>query len=205
MLQAVILDCDGVLFDSLAANVAYYNAVLAALGHPPMDATATRVAHQLSSRQLFEHLFGNDPALIERARAVAMSVEYEPFYGLMQPVPELHPTLATLQNRYRLALATNRGFTAHEVVRRFDLGRYLELAVGINDVPRPKPHPDMLEKCLAHFRLAPQEAVYVGDAPSDHTAATAAGMHFIGVGEHLDVPHRVTELRDLPEAVTAIR
>jgi beta-phosphoglucomutase-like phosphatase (HAD superfamily) len=28
MLQAVIFDCDGVLFDSWRANVAYYNAAL---------------------------------------------------------------------------------------------------------------------------------------------------------------------------------
>jgi HAD superfamily hydrolase (TIGR01509 family) len=195
MLQAVILDCDGVLFDSLQANTAYYNAVLAKLGRSPMDAEATRVAHQMSSRQLFEHWFGDAPELIEQA---VLAVNYEPFYALMRPVPELHATLAALKARYRLALATNRGLTAHEVVRRFGLDAYLELAVGINDVPRPKPHPDMLEKCLRHFGLPPDAAVYVGDAPSDHTAAEAAGMHFIGIGEHVNVPRRIKDLRELP-------
>ena len=59
----------------------------------------------------------------------------------------------------------------------------------------------MLEKCLAHFDLAPESAIYVGDSPSDYVAAQAAGMHFLGIGEHLDVPRRVAELRDVPAAV----
>ena len=36
--RAVILDCDGVMFDSREANRAYYNAVLSHFGRPPLTA-----------------------------------------------------------------------------------------------------------------------------------------------------------------------
>lgn len=197
MLRAVIFDCDGVLFDSMPANIAYYNAILEALGYAPMDAELEELAHRLSTRQFFEHRFADQPALIEKARAVAQATDYEPFYQLMRPAPGLHPLLAGLQPSYRLAMATNRGFTAHEVVRRFGLARYFEITVGILDVPRPKPHPDMLQRCVEHFGIAADEAVYIGDSISDLQAARSAGMHFIALGG-LEAPLRVACLDELP-------
>ena len=59
-------------------------------------------------------------------------------------MPDLEHVLQVLAPHYRLAMATNRGGTAAGVVREFDLGRWLSLTVGANDVARAKPHPDML-------------------------------------------------------------
>jgi HAD superfamily hydrolase (TIGR01509 family) len=202
-LRAVIFDCDGVLFDSLPANVAYYNAVLRALGRPPMDEALEHLSHRLSTRQFLEHVFADQPELIERARAVAQATDYEPFYALMRPAPGLHELLAGLQTSYRLAMATNRGFTAREVMRRFALEPYLEFAVGILDVERPKPYPDMLQLSLQRLQVAPGEAAYVGDMISDYQAAQAAGMHFIAVGGAVDAPLHVDRLDQLPRLLAA--
>jgi phosphoglycolate phosphatase len=201
--RAVIFDCDGVLFDSAAANLAYYDTVLAALGQAPLDETRALQAHTMAAPQLFATLFANDPALVEQARAVTRQIDYGPFYRLMQPVPELFDLLGNLKTRYRMAMATNRGTSTQGVVRHFGLDRFFEVAVGMLDVPRPKPFPDMLEKCLAHFGLPPEDAVYVGDAPSDYEAARTAGMRFIGVGDHCGAPHCIGDLRELPAALRA--
>ena len=195
-LRAIIFDCDGVLFDSWRANVAFYNAVLAELGQPPLDAAGERLAHTLSSPQLFEALFGDQPAVLEPARAIARNMDYSPFLRWMEPVPGLYELLADLKPRYRLAMATNRGMTLAGVMGHFGLAPLLELAVGIYDVPRPKPFPDMIEKCVQHFGIAPDEAVYVGDSPSDLEAARAAGTHFIGVG---DLPGAALRVRHVGE------
>ena len=69
MIALVIFDCDGVLFDSAAANVAYYNAVLERLGRPPMSEEWGRRAHFLSSQQLYEAMFGADSELSRAALA----------------------------------------------------------------------------------------------------------------------------------------
>jgi HAD superfamily hydrolase (TIGR01509 family) len=198
MLSLVIFDCDGVLFDSAAANIAYYNAVLARLGRAPLDEEWSQRAHFLSSHQLYAAMFGADSALGAAARRVGREVDYGPYYKLMRPVTALDQVLQALQARYHLAMATNRSSTVAGVVREFRLDRFIELAVGSHDVERPKPHPDMIEKCLAHFRIAPAAAVYVGDSETDHQAALAAGVHFVAVGEAAPAVHRIRDLHELP-------
>ena len=205
MTSLVIFDCDGVLFDSAGANVAYYNAVLARLGRPPMDEAWGRRAHFLSSRQLYEAMFGADSALGAAALRVGREVEYGPFYALMRPMPDLERALQQLAAHYRLAMATNRGGTAQGVVRHFALDRWLALAVGAHDVPRAKPHPDMLLRCLEHFHLPPTAAVYVGDSDTDHQAALAAGIRFIAFGAATQAAHRVHALRELPDLLARIQ
>ena len=197
MISLVIFDCDGVLFDSAGANVAYYNAVLERLGRPPLDEAWSRRAHFLSSRQLYEAMFGDDSGLGDEALRVGREVDYGPFYALMRPMPDLERVLQQLQPHYRLAMATNRGGTAQGVVRHFGLDRWFTLAVGANDVARAKPHPDMVLRCLEHFHLPPTAAVYVGDSETDHQAALAAGVHFVGFGSATPAEHRIHALREL--------
>lgn len=196
--RLVIFDCDGVLFRSESANVAFYNEVLRRLGEPAMDLSAEAACHALASAQLFERLFADRPALVERARRVARTLDYGPYYELMSPQRDLYDVLAGLRSRYRLAMATNRGKTATEVVRRFGLEPYFELTVGALDVARPKPHPDMLYRCLEHFGIAAEQALYVGDQQIDADAARAAGVSFVAVGATVGrTPHRIDTLRDL--------
>lgn len=203
MIELVIFDCDGVLFDSAGANVAYYNAVLERLGRPPMDEAWSRRAHFLSSRQLYEAMFGADDAA--EALRVSGQIEYAPFYRLMRPMPDLEHVLQVLHPRYRLAMATNRGGTAAGVVREFALDRWLTFTVGAHDVPRAKPHPDMLLRCLEHFRLPPTSAAYVGDSETDHQAALAANIPFIGYGPTAPAHHRIHALRELPAVLEDIQ
>jgi HAD superfamily hydrolase (TIGR01509 family) len=116
----------------------------------------------------------------------------------MYPAPGLHDVLGELKASYRLAMATNRSNTVGRIVKIFGLDRYMELAIGLLEAGRPKPHPDLLNKCLEHFEVAPSAAVYIGDADTDLIAANAAGMHFVAVGEVPGAEIRVRDLRELP-------
>jgi phosphoglycolate phosphatase len=182
MLRAVIFDCDGVLFDSWRANVAFYNAVLKAIGLAPMEADWERRAHVMASTQLFEAMFGADAPVLARVREVARGIDYGPFYELMEPVEDLYRVLAELKGSDRLAIASNRGRTVQGVVERFGLGEYLDHAVGVSERLRPKPHPDLLLACLESLGVRAGETVFVGDSTSDLEAARAAGVHFVAVG-----------------------
>jgi phosphoglycolate phosphatase len=198
MISAVVFDCDGVLFDSWRANVAFYNVVLASAGQPALDAEWERRAHVMASSQLFEAMFAGDAATLERVRAAARATDYEPFYSMMEPAPGLHEVLEELARTYRLAMASNRGRTLNEVARRFALDRHLRCVVGVLDVARPKPEPDMLLACLERLGARPAEGLFVGDAVSDRDAARAAGMHFVATGGHQWAPNRIERLSDLP-------
>ncbi len=196
--RAVVFDCDGVLFDSWHANVAYYNAIRATIGLPPMDPAWEDRAHFLATSSVLEEMFGHDPALAREARQVAARTDYEPFFALMVPMPGLFDVLATLRPAWRLGMATNRGATVPQVMRRFGLDVWLDAAVGCLDVPRPKPAPDVILECLARLGVPASGGVYVGDAESDLIAAEAAGVQFVAVGGDAWSAHHVRELRHLP-------
>jgi phosphoglycolate phosphatase-like HAD superfamily hydrolase len=197
-LKLVIFDCDGVLFDSWKANVAFYDAVLASLGLPPLDVEGRRLCHTLSSPQLYARLFGADEGLHRRVVEAARGVRYAPFYDLMEPVPALHETLGRLARHCPLALATNRGTTVEGVVEHFRLREFFGVRVGILDVARPKPAPDLLLTCLERARVTADAAVYVGDTDLDHDAATAAEVAYVGVGEQSRARWMVRGIRELP-------
>ncbi len=60
-------------------------------------------------------------------------------------------------------------------------GARLDLLLTCTDAPsspseRRKPGPGMLREALAHFRVAPHEAVMIGDQVTDLRAALAAGV-----------------------------
>jgi phosphoglycolate phosphatase len=202
--SAVIFDCDGVLFDSWGANVAYYNAIRSALHLGPMDASWEAAAHVLAGPEVIDRMFADDPSRLARARELGRTIDYGPYYALMTPAAGLFDVLGTLRRTHRLGMATNRGRTVTGVVAHFGLGAFLETAVGISDVPRPKPHPDVIVECLARLGVAPDAALYVGDAESDLLAARAAGVAFVAVGDAPWSADRITGLAELPAFVTRL-
>jgi HAD superfamily hydrolase (TIGR01509 family) len=203
--RLVIFDCVGVLFRSDLANVAFYNEVLRRLSEPPLGVPGEAACHRLASAQFLESLFAHRRDLLDRALVIANSLDYTPFYELMTPREDLYDVLAALRKRYRLAMATNRGKTASGVVSHFTLHPYLELTVGVLDVARPKPHPDMLDRCVSHFGLLAEEALYVGDQQIDADAARAAGLSFVAMGPVVaEAEYRVDALSELVRLIPSL-
>lgn len=197
-LELVILDCDGVLFDSIRSNVAYYDAILRKMGGPPLDEEARRLCHVYSTPQLFTHVYGKDPEKVNEAVRIAYTIDYLPFLEYMDPEPGLHEVLKRLKASYRVALATNRGKSVPALLERFELEGLFDVVATILDVDNPKPAPDMLLHCLEVTGLAPAQAVYVGDMENDRIAAEAGGIPFILVGNSISHPLRIRRLEELP-------
>ncbi|MDH3454714.1 MAG: hypothetical protein OEL80_06150, partial [Desulfuromonadales bacterium] len=58
-IRGIIFDCDGVLFESRDANLAYYNTVLQRLGESPVeesDHVRAHLCHTAASPQVFVQL-----------------------------------------------------------------------------------------------------------------------------------------------------
>ena len=197
-LKLVILDCDGVMFDSYRSNVAYYSAVLEKIGAPAMSPEAERFCHIYSTPQQFEYLFPNDPEKVHEARRIASEMDYTPFLDYLVPEAGLHRILAELKARYLLAMATNRGTSMPYVLKRFGMVETFAVVSTIVQVANPKPAPDLLAFCLQATGVSPGEAVYVGDMENDRIAAEAAGIAFILCGNNTDHPVRIQRLAELP-------
>ncbi len=197
--RLVMLDCDGVLFDSYEANVAFYDSILKDLGYPPLDEVGRELSHRMAGPQLWAHLFAGDETMHARATLAAAHADYGPFYALMRPIPALEATLARLARHCRLAMATNRGRTVEGVVHHFGLDRFLSTWLGILDVPRPKPAPDLLQANLERANVPAVAAVYVGDTSVDREAAAAARVAYVGVGPCSGTARAIVDLRELPD------
>lgn len=65
------------------------------------------------------------------------------------------------------------------------LSELLEVVITRQDAP-PKPAPDGLHLALSRLDVTPEHATFVGDSPSDMTAARAAGVVALGAvwGRH---------------------
>lgn len=178
----IIFDCDGVLFDSYEANIAYFNQCLTGAGHPPVpEDRAHRVAF-LSVPQLIGELIP-DHAEAARVLSLAKTIDYSPYLPRLRPLFDFERVLGTLGCRFTLALASNRGISLPRLFEHFGLGRYFAHCISILDA-RPKPDPDMLEQCLARTGANRREALFVGDAETDRESAARAGIDFLWVGRH---------------------
>jgi len=192
MVRGIIYDCDGVLFESRNANLAYYNAVLATLGALPVSSADTelaRICHTAASPEVFAALLG--ASRVEAAMTVAANLEYRHFIPTMVPEPGMVETLASLSRQLPLAVATNRGTSMREILEHFSLSGFFRVVVTSRDVARPKPAPDMLLLAAQQLHLAPSELLFVGDSDLDRQAARAAGIRFVGYkaegkGERID-------------------
>lgn len=178
MIKSVIFDCDGVMFDTIAANKAYYNRILKYFGKPAMNPEQFGFIQMHTVQESIAFLFGDDES-IRKAQMYRDKMGYEPFYHLMQIEPDLKKLLNSLRPRFKIAIATNRSDTIGRVLEVHGLDGYFDLVVSALDVPRPKPFPDPLLKVTGHFRIDPREAVYIGDSELDQQAAQAAGMPLV--------------------------
>jgi phosphoglycolate phosphatase len=139
-LKLVILDCDGVLFDSFRSNVVFYNSILEKMGEATMGPEEEKLCHVYSTPQLFEHIFFQDPGRFRLAMKIAGEIDYLPFLEYMDPEPGLYEMLEALATRYRLAMATNRGKSTTPLLKRFGIDRTFEAVSTIQVVENPNPH-----------------------------------------------------------------
>ena len=178
MLKLIGFDCDGVLFDSRQANIAYYNAILENFGLPPMGPEEVDYVHSHTFHQSLEHLF-QSPSEVEAALAFGRSLNYQGFIPMMEEEPHLREFLDFLRPQFFTALATNRTTTTHAVLLYHKLADYFDLVVSALDVAQPKPHPESFERILTHFNLKPAEAIYIGDSLVDEAFAQNAGVPLV--------------------------
>jgi phosphoglycolate phosphatase len=204
MLELVIFDADGVLFDSTESNTAYYNAIFARMGEPPMSPVEEKAGVFMSAPQVFQMRAAGDAKRIDHMREVARTMDSAPFFNLLRPYPQLRAFIEKIKRRYRVGLATNRSATIPAIIDYLGLSGIFDAVASARDKVRPKPAPDMLELCLSRARVTADQAVYVGDSEIDRIAAEAARIHFIGVGERVDYPDRVATLSELPDVLTRL-
>lgn len=113
--------------------------------------------------------------LLEHERQLALNSRPAP--GAIDLVQQLHE-----QGRQLAILTRNAKELAVLTLQAIDLLDYFSdpLIYG-REQATPKPHPDGLLKIAAHWQVAPQEMIMVGDFSMDLKTAKAAGSYAVQV------------------------
>jgi len=196
-LKVIIFDCDGVMFDSRQANLAFYNTILARFEKPRITDDAFEVVHMSTAEESINYLFHDDPHL-QDAQKYRKEVDYHQFIPLMAMEPFLEEALEALKKKYQLAVATNRTNTIHPLLRAFHIEHFFDKVVSALDVNYPKPHPEALLKIVNHFNIDARNALFVGDSPVDSETAFNAKVFFVAYKNALlPADYNIDNLRDL--------
>jgi HAD superfamily hydrolase (TIGR01509 family) len=177
--KAVIFDCDGVLVDSEWASAEAWRAALARFDH-----------------HIDEGTFGGFVGTTDRALAVAFAARVGA--GLDQVLAaaeeEMRRIAAGGLNAFPDAVALIERLTVPTAVAsnsdrwRLDavlssagLRHLFEVTVAGDEVPEPKPAPDMYLRAAEILRVDPADCVVIEDSPTGVAAARAAGMKVVAV------------------------
>ncbi len=113
----------------------------------------------------------------------AMTAEYNVHYNQRcgtrsRLYPQVRETLVALRKQgVKLAVVTNKeGRYTQVVLDAHQLTNMVDMVIGGDTFPTKKPNPAGVAHCLAHFGVAPERALFVGDSSIDAATARAAGI-----------------------------
>lgn len=197
-LKLVVLDCDGVMFDSREANRAYYSHLRETLGRPPLTEEEVSYVHTHSAPESVPYLFRAWPGDLGRVEEYRRRVDYTPFLRRMAMEPDLLEFLREVRRTMKTAISTNRTSTMDAVLTTFNLRPWFDLVVTASDVAHPKPHPEALHRILGHFGVAASEGIFIGDSRIDLEHAAAVGMPLIAFrSPELPAAYHVRSFREV--------
>jgi phosphoglycolate phosphatase len=174
--RAVIFDFDGTLADSYDAITASVNHVRVANGLPVLpEAEIKKHVGRGLEKLLADLLPGTD---VTRNVALYREHHVAVMHDRTRLLPGVRQAVGALKRAGRkLAVCSNKKveFT-RDLLDSLDLAPFFDVVLGPDDVPRPKPAPDMLLAALRRLGVTPGEALYVGDMDVDVQTARAAGL-----------------------------
>ena len=114
---------------------------------------------------------------------------------------------------YKLAIVTNKANKFIDFTLKLtDLEGIFDFIVGYDDVRKPKPNPEGVEKCIAHFGVEKKDTLYIGDTYYDYLTAKNAGVDFAlitfvdkHIRESMDVKFKVKSYDNLSNILMCLR
>jgi HAD superfamily hydrolase (TIGR01509 family) len=182
--EAVLLDVDGTLVDSVDLHARAWQEALRRFGRDvPLAEVRLQIGKggdQLMPVFLPPEQLDREGEALERFRADLWRREY---MAQVRPLPGARELVRRAREAgLRVALASSG--SEEEVAHNrhlLDVDALLEGATTSDDAERSKPHPDIFEAALARVRAPPGRAIAVGDSPWDALAARRAGVRTVGL------------------------
>jgi len=183
-IRLIIYDLDGVLVDTSDAICLSFNAALENTGEPPRSDEEIRRMIGVPLDEMYRKVLPRERwVLIEgcfkRYREAFMNISLKH----TRILDGVEATLTHFEDEgLQQCLATNKSTPeAEKILAHLGIDGYLDLIVGYDDVPNPKPSPDMILLALDAMGVKPGEAVLAEDSPTGLAAGKAAGVFTVAV------------------------
>lgn len=177
--KAVLFDLDGTLLDTAPDMVAALDRLLEAEGREPVNYQFARAHVSKGALGLIDMAFGD----IEEAHRMSLRDRYLDMYEQSLAVASsLFDGMAEVldyieREGMHWGVVTNKpGYLAEPLLAELGLLSRSATTISGDTLPERKPHPRPLLHAVEQIRVAPGEAMYVGDDTRDIVAGNAAGM-----------------------------
>lgn len=180
-IKAIIFDYDGVLVDSLKVGFDAYQEIASLTNNKGLSSLDDFKKAQARGYMAQLREWGlTTPEQIAKAGKIYQE-STKKRHGDAQLAPGLKKTLDALSKKYTLAIcsATYRSIITDKMAQHGLLSYFAHITGHEDYDGKTKPHPDIINTCLAKLKIKPHEAVYVGDMVHDIRMGRAADVRTV--------------------------
>jgi HAD superfamily hydrolase (TIGR01509 family) len=180
---AVVFDLDGVLLESEIAWSRAETTLFARYGHPyGEEEKRLLIGGSLADTgRKMELIFGSGRSAAQLVDELVELAEVE-FARGVEPMPGAVDLVTELRGRRPIAVASNSFRRLVDLaLAGSGLDGAFDAVVTGDEVPEPKPAPDIYLEAARRLGSPPEGTVAIEDSPTGAAAARAAGMYVIGI------------------------
>ena len=185
--RLILFDCDGTLVDSHAQIIHAMQQAFTACDLEPPEVQAVRHVIGLSLHEAISRLLSD--GVLHDDIAAAYRRHYRAAQGGTSLFAGVRETLQVLRERgYWMGIVTGKSRPGLlQVLDQLDLRAFFHVWRTADCCPS-KPHPAMVEECMADMGVGPKQTTVVGDACFDIQMARACGVRALGVASGSEDP-----------------
>ena len=191
-IKAIIFDLDGVLIDAVSIHYDAFNVALQAHGFTVSPEEHNEIYNGLPTIKKLELLTERAglppetyPSIQEAKQAHTRSL----INARCGPDAVKKEMMSFLKKQgFELACCSNSiRATLDQTLLNTELLPFLDLTISCQEVPRPKPAPDIYTAAFERLEISPKESVVVEDSPIGVQSAEASGAYVCRVAGFEDV------------------
>lgn len=202
MLEAVIFDMDGVIFDSEALVLKTWKQVAVKYGIPDIEETCREClgTNHEATKNIFKKHYGEDFPYDTYKKEMAELFHQQAAGGNLEKKPGIHELLEYLRSlkiKTGLASSTREEIVKKELSEGGLLSYFDEIVCG-DMVKRSKPAPDIYLEACRRLLVKPEHCYGIEDSYNGIRALKSAGMHPLMVP---DLAEPTEEMEMLSECI----
>lgn len=175
MIECVLFDLDGTIVDTNELIISSFMYALKDNGLAPLTREEI-IPHMGTTLQQQMRVFSGLEDVNGTLEKSYRSYNNEHHDELVRSFPLVKETIEELSRRgIKLGIVTTKiRPTTIKTLERFDLLKYMDTIVTVNDVTEPKPHPEPVLTAVYNLGVDPRKTLMIGDSAVDIQSAKAA-------------------------------